>query len=78
MYYLYVYAAGTPPEINNNPFPFKLIRYIFLTLHRAARICLYKLAVLLQSKLIAKCNHEHTVLQILDTFATLLVELGET
>ena len=78
MYYLYVYAAGTPPEINNNPFPFKLIRYIFLTLHRVVRICLYKLAVLLQSKLIAKGDHEHTVLQILNTIATLLVELGET
>ena len=78
MYYLYVYAAGTPPEINNNPFPFKLIRYIFLTLHRVVRICLYKLSVLLQSKLIAKGDHEHTVLQILNTIATLLVELGET
>ena len=78
MYYLYVYAAGIPPEINNNPFPFKLIRYIFLTLHRVVRNCLYKLSVLLQSKLIAKGDHEHTVLQILNTIATLLVELGET
>ena len=78
MYYLYVYAAGTPPEINNNPFPFKLIRYIFLTLHRVVRICLSKLVILLQSELIAKGNHENSVLQILDTIATLLVELGET
>ena len=54
MFYLNVNAVGTPPEINNNPFPFKLIRYIFLTLHRVVRICLYKLVILLQIELIAE------------------------
>ena len=35
MFYLNVNAIGTPPEINNNPFPFKLICSTFASLQLA-------------------------------------------